>query len=94
MINSDKKNQNQIPSFWPIDLIWATSMSSKTAAPKMFSFIFNLKNVVETLGDTRHFSVEITLSKYFPWVIVVDRLGHMCNFFYQKAFNKLFITSE
>ena len=41
VIKTSLKNQNQIPSFWPIDLIWATSMSSKTAAPKMFSFIFD-----------------------------------------------------
>ena len=49
----------------------------------MFSFILNLENVVETLGD-RHFSVEISLSKYLLVLKFEPSEKH-------KTFEKIFL---
>ena len=43
-----KKIRNQISTFWPIDLLRMTSITLKKTVIKMYLFIFNLEDVLQT----------------------------------------------
>ena len=61
--------QTWIPNFWPIGLLWATSIARKITEPKFHLFMFSLDNVVESLGELLYLSQQLKL-RFFMQIII------------------------